>query len=272
MEQGVQIVFDIGGTKTRVAAVVEGVSLRDVTIFETPPEPEVGLLKILSSIERIVGGFPVSAVCGGVKGVISDGVMYKPPHIVAWNGFPLGEKLKQALGAPVFLLNDTELVALGEYYHGAGKGESNMLYVTVSTGVGGAHVVNGEIIRGKYNAEVGHQMVDGASLESLVSGTAVQKKYGVSPKDLDDEAARNELADILARGLYDNVLHWSPEVIVLGGSMIVGKNAIPIKRVEQTLRTLIMKQYPDAPRITMAQLGDKGGLYGGVAYLKRVEH
>jgi len=265
--ESVKIVFDIGGTKTRIAAVEEDTALRDITIFETDHDPEVGVQNIISTIHKIVGDFPIAAICGGSKGAIDNGVIKRVNHITRWAGTPLREILEHEFETKVYLMNDVELIGIGEYYYGAGKGIHDMMYLTVSTGVGGSHIVDGRIDKGKYNAEPGHQMVDSAELESLISGPAVEKKYGKPPKEIDDITIRNELAEILARGLYDNVLHWSPEVIVLGGSMIVGKNPIPIEHTQKTLDALVLKYHPEAPKIKKAELGDHGGLYGGMAYL-----
>lgn len=260
------IVFDIGGTKTRVARVSGG-ALHDIRVFETSFDPDEGVQKLKDAIRAASGGMPMSGIVGGIKGIIHNGVVNNPPHIVKWNGLPLQELLSREFGVGVSLFNDTELVALGEYRYGAGKGERDMLYVTVSTGVGGAHIVDGRIDKGKYNVEIGHQLVEGEELERRISGSAVAKKYGVSPVEA-DASAMALLADILAKGLYDNVLHWSPDVIVLGGSMIVGKNPIPIERVATTLTSLVTQYYPEAPKVLKATLGDHGGLYGGMAVVE----
>ena len=265
--QSVGIVFDIGGTKTRIAKV-EGDELADIKSFDTPHTPEEGITLLVETAKKISKDFCISAAVGDISGIVKDGTLHRAPHLPLWNGTALASLLRGAFDAPVTLFNDAELVALGEYFYGAGKGENNMLYVTVSTGVGGAHVVQGKIRRGTYNIELGHQLVNGEELENLISGTAVQKKYGVAPKDFDDEQTLVHLADVLAQGLYNSVLNSFPEVIVLGGSMIVGQNAIPLERVQKTLSSLVKKYYPTAPRITMARLGSDGGLYGGLAYLQ----
>jgi len=265
----VQIVFDIGGTKTRIAKVVGG-ALDDIQKFPTPPNPEEGLRTLAEFAKKICGSARISALCGDISGIVKDGVICLAPHLPEWNGTAIAATLqKHAGGAPVTLFNDGELVALGEYFYGAGKGSTFMLYVTVSTGVGGAFIVEGEVRRGMYNAEFGHQIIDnGTELEALVSGTAIEKKYGISPKDFNDAKALAELADTLAVGLYNTTLHLFPETIVLGGSMIVGGNAIPLARVEKTFNAMVKKYYPTAPVLRAATLDSEGGLYGGMGYLQ----
>lgn len=268
MNEQVDVVFDIGGTQTRVARVVEG-GVGEVHSFPTAKTPDEGLTLLVAEIKKVAGDFPVRAVCGDIAGIVKEGEIFVSPNLPLWNGTNIEEYIQRELeGVPVTLFNDAELVALGEYYHGAGKNEKNMLYVTVSTGVGGVHVLHGKVNRGQYNAEFGHQIIkDGMELEALVSGTAVAKKYGVHPKDFSDTGALCELADLLAIGLYNTTLHFTPEVIVLGGSMIVGKNAIPVDRVQVQLEGMVKKYYPTAPRIKMACLGSEGGLYGAMAHL-----
>lgn len=267
----VQIVFDIGGTKTRVASVSGG-ELGASERFPSSKNPGEGIVLLMEAAKRLAGSSHISSVVGDISGIVAEGIALTIPHLPEWNGTPLAERLSGALdSAPVTLFNDVELVGLGEYYFGAGKGEEDMLYVTVSTGVGGAHIKSGVSVHGTYNMEVGHHIIDGKQeLEELVSGTAVEKKYGVSPKDFDSAEALEELADILAVGLYNTTLHLSPEVIVLGGSMIVGENAIPLARVEKTFQSIVKKYYPSAPRIIKAALDSDGGLWGGVGYLRRI--
>ncbi len=261
--------FDIGGTTTKVACV-EDERLCFTESYPTPKDPEEGIRLLVEHIKKLTADGGVRAVCGGVPGTVEDGVLVFAPNLPEWNGTPVAKMLSDALGGvPVTLLNDAELVGLGEYHYGAGKGFTNMLYVTVSTGVGGAHIVNGHIERGQYNIELGHQNVDGEELENLISGTAVFKKYGIHPKNLTDISILNSLADTLAKGLYDSVLHFSPEAIVLGGSMITGNNAIPVERVRETLEELVRQYYPTAPEVKKASLDIRGGLYGAMAYLQR---
>ena len=82
----------------------------------------------------------------------------------------------------------------------------------------------------------------------------MQKKFGIHPKDLDSLEERNKLADILARGLSEIYEKWKPDVFVIGGSMIVGVNPIPLERVCEKFTAVPVK---------MAELGDNGGLIGG---------
>jgi glucokinase len=259
------IAFDIGGTSLRVAAVTSS-GIGEPKKVPTPQDPKEAVQQIATLAKDISGG-AIEAAAGGIRGRVVDGVFLKDKILVQWEGTKLVDELSQALGAPVQLVHDTAVAGLGEVHYGAGRGSKICAYITVSTGVGGDRIVDGHVDHYTYNPEIGRQLIDGTELEGLISGTAVQKKFGVHPKDLDSLDERNKLAGILAIGLYHATLHWSPDTIVLGGSMIIGVNPIPLARVQEEL-TKRITMYPKAPVVKMAELGDSAGLYGGVALLQ----
>jgi predicted NBD/HSP70 family sugar kinase len=189
--------------------------------------------------------------------------------LASWNNVPIRNTLEKEFNVPVAMAHDAGAIGLAEFFEGAGRGATICAYITVSTGVGGDRITQGSIDVSTYNPEIGSQLVNGEKWEQLISGTAVKKKYGIEPWELDSIDERNALADILAQGLYNTCLHWSPDTIVLGGSMIVGKNPIPIDRVQETL-VKMLTMYPKAPVIKMAQLGDNGGLVGGAILAEKL--
>lgn len=264
----VPIVFDVGGTTMRVAAV-RGGELDAIEIVDTPKSPREGIPLLISLARQAAGEDGIAELVGDISAVVKEGIVLRSTHLPEWVRADLTVRLQSELGAPVTLFNDAELVALGEYYHGTGFHSDAMAYITVSTGVGGALIVDGRIDRdGVYNYEIGHQLVRGKELEAQISGAAVAARYGVAPKDLCNPEALHELAEILAEGLYNTVLAWSPDTIVLGGSMITGANSIPVRHVEETLRRLVTTIYPGVPKVVKAKLSKLGGLYGGMAYLE----
>lgn len=261
MQRETYIVFDIGGTNMRVALAC-GEEIVNVQKVSTPQDPREGIAKLAELAQVVAHGETATGAGGDIRGLIVNGVYLKDKALPLWEGMRLEEEIGAALRVPVTIKNDAAVVGLGEAHAGAGMGFSIVAYVTVSTGVGGARIDNGEIDHYIYGFEIGRQLINGEELENLVSGTAVRKKFGIEPKDLVDEVARNELADTLAIGLYNTCLHWSPDAFVLGGSMITGVNPIPLERVKESLAKRLT-MYPNAPEIRMATLGDMGGLYGG---------
>jgi len=180
---------------------------------------------------------------------------------------------------PIFLENDSALAGVGEAMFGAGRGSEIVAYHTISTGVGGVKIEDGEIDDASTGFEPGHQILDidrtvlgediTPTLENLVSGTAVAERFGVKAYEIpQSDIVWDELAEYLAQGLRNTILYWSPDVIVLGGSMILGDPAISV----DTIRKYTVKAIDDftvTPLIVKAELGDHAGLYGALAILKR---
>ncbi len=280
------IVFDIGGTKTRVAASEDLHTISDIVKFDTSPNYVDGLQVFLNAIEKVRGGKAVTAIAGGIRGPLNHektGIVSET-KLSNWVGRPItGDIEKQYPGVPVFLENDTALVGLGEVVFGAGKGYDIVAYHTVSTGVGGARFVHGSLDTVSVGFEPGHQILDldrsilGAhvqpTLENLVSGTALEKRRGVKPYEIaQDDHVWDELALYLANGLKNTIVYWSPSVIVLGGSMIVGDPRIPLQAIQSYTKT-VLEGLLACPPIVDATLKDEGGIYGALALLqKKLEH
>lgn len=257
------IVTDIGGTNMRIAAV-SGDSLGTIQKVPTPKEPSEGIATFVALARECASGEEITAVAGCIAAdnVSEEGALSGARNLRAWEGTHIVRELSDALGVPVQMVNDAGLAGLGEAYAGAGKGAQSLAYITVSTGVGGGWIVDGKIAAAGGVAEI---QINDTNLEDLVSGTAVTKKFGISPKDLESLEERNKLADTLAEGLRVVIERWPSQSIVLGGSMIVGVNPIPLPRVQEALNKLL----ENAPVIRMAELGDSGGLWGGIALLKQ---
>lgn len=245
-------------------------------ILPTPNTYRTGIKQFFLMAERLLkeqGKKKLDRIIGGVPGPVDEKHqrLLAAPHLKDWAGKPLGADLRRALKAPVFLENDSALVGLGESTAGAGKGKRIVAYITVSTGVGGVRIVNGQIDVSASGFEPGHQILDLSKeqeWESFVSGTAVQHLYHVSPHLLTDPQVWDRLARIVAIGLNNTIVHWSPNIVVLGGSMIVKDPGIPVNRIEVHLKK-ILKIFPAPPKLVKARLQDVGGLYGALALLPK---
>jgi predicted NBD/HSP70 family sugar kinase len=176
--------------------------------------------------------------------------------------------LTDSFGCKVYFENDASLVGLGEAMHGAGKGNAIVVYITVSTGVGGTRIVDGCIDLSRHGFEIGHHHVrDGKTLEELVSGTVIAEKYGRHPKEILDKDIWEQYTDDLALGVSNAVLFWSPDIVVIGGSMA---RSVLFDRLNQKLKedTQIFEKLPT---VVHAALDTVGGLYGGLAYCQNLD-
>lgn len=270
------IVGDIGGTKTRMARSYDLETVDDPLVVDTPERYDEGIAEIVGLAKELSKSEKIEAMSLDITGLISsDGTTpLTTPHLPGWKEKPLGRELEAALSARVHLLNDSAQVGLGEAVYGAGKGASIVAYVTVSTGIGGVRIVDGNIDPAAQGFEIGGQYLfiggNPKTLEELVSGRAVEEKYEVHPKLIEkDSPVWEELARTFAYGLHNTILHWSPHRVVLGGSMF-NDVGISVERVKAHVAD-IMTKFPEVPEIVHSQFGDLGGLWGGIARLKQLQ-
>ncbi|HVM73467.1 MAG TPA: ROK family protein [Candidatus Paceibacterota bacterium] len=271
------IVADIGGTKMRLAAAREVDHFETPIFLGTPQSYDEALALFVETAKLIAGQDPITAIAIGLPAVLTSDKrsISKSEHLPEWGGHALTDDLERALGTKIYLENDTALVGLGEATFGAGKGSSIVAYVTVSTGVNGIRIVDGAIDRAALGFEIGGQYLSATepliTLENLISGSAIQKRYGMHPRDIGKETPLwEELARVTAVGVHNTILHWSPDTVVLGGSMF-NDIGIPVESVARHLSE-IMKKFPQIPEIFHSSLYDEGGLYGGLARLATTKH
>lgn len=256
----------------RVAFSPDGEHFEAPNNVSTPSLYTEGLQLLIELSERCANGRKIDMICGGIAGPFTENrrTLLGSPNLNDWIGKPLKNDIEARLQAPIYIENDAALVALGEATFGAGKGSDIVAYITVSTGVGGARIVNGKIDQRTLGFEPGHQIIDfqnGKTLENLISGRALEEEMHKPAKEITDPDVWEKLAKILAVGINNVVVHWSPQVVVLGGSMIVGNPSIPLDSVEKHLRE-ILRIFPELPMIKKGELGDLGGLWGALAFLK----
>lgn len=267
------IVADIGGTKTRFARSRDLKSFDEPIKVDTPQEYGDGVELIRDTVHELLAGEKIEAMAIGIAGPLSADKrsVFKTPHL-QWGSRPLADDLSNMVGTKVYLENDCGLVGLGEAIAGAGASASIVAYITVSTGVGGCRIVDGIIDRSAEGFEVGGQYLNVETplltLEDMVSGSAVEKLYGKPPRDLGKEnPVWEELAEICAFGVHNTILHWSPNKVVMGGSML-NEVGISVPRIEWHVQN-IMRKFSFVPPIVHSELGDVGGLHGGLELLRQ---
>jgi predicted NBD/HSP70 family sugar kinase len=274
------VLFDIGGTKTRVAISYDLKTFGEKVKFDTPKNFDEGIAAIHEAVRSLTTD-PIEAIGGGIRGPLNHEKtkIISEKTLTDWVEQPLAKALAEPYRAPVFIENDTAIVGLGEAHYGAGRGHDIVVYHTVSTGVGGVRIVGGVIDPSSQGFEPGHQILDidetiepdgqPDTLENLVSGTALEFRRGVKPYEIpQDDGVWPRLAKYLAYGLRNTVVYWSPDVIVLGGSMIIGDPRIMLEDIERETEA-VLKDVVPAPAIVDAELGDEGGLYGAMVLINQ---
>jgi glucokinase len=195
------LVLDLGGTHFRLGlADREGKLLtRYTALTHAEQGREEVIQRITEAIKRMVSGVGLDAMLGmgiAAAGPLEPetGTLLTPPNLSCLSHTPLKAIFEQELGIPVWLANDASLAALGEHRFGAGRGFSHLLYLTVSTGIGGGAIIDNKLFMGATGlaTEFGHMVIDPdgpkcacgnyGCLEALASGSAISRmaREGIS--------------------------------------------------------------------------------------------
>lgn len=268
------VLLDIGGTSTRLALAPSKKVFETPILFDTHPIYTEGIAEIRRHADELLSERLVTEVVVGIAGTLAANKrsLSRSPHLPDWVGVDLVSKFEEVFSTTaVTLINDASLGGLGEAIHGAGKGASIVAYITVGTGIGGSRITNGEIDESASGFEIGHQMMyaNGAptEIEDLVSGSAIQLLEGIPAKNIRDQRVWAHYTEIFAYSLYNTILHWSPDTVVLGGSLF--KDGGLSIEILKTKLAQINTVYDKLPKLVHAELGDFGGLYGGLVYASR---
>lgn len=303
MWDGNAIGIDLGGSQLRVARVsaVGKVLAAKRCATDRAGGPEAVIAQMLQMAQHLDDG-SVTRMGVGIPGTIeaASGVVLNIPALPGWVRFPLAERLQGALGHPCRLENDAKAATLGEWQAGAGQGLQNFVYVTISTGIGSAAVMDGRLLRGKGGlaGEIGHTKISdspvtcacgltgcwqatasgagldlqaqriarddprGATAQAAGAATPTGVHLGRAAQDGDPtaRAALDGHARLLGQGLTNLQHVYSPEVIVMGG----GVSALlePMRRtIEDTMRERLLPGFTPA-LIKGAALGEDAGLIG----------
>lgn len=267
------LIFDVGASHTRIAVSNDGVSFDILERYNTD-RSRVGLEIFVDKITTYVRKQPVISIAGGIAGQIdpASGVLRQATNLPEWVGEPVAERLKRSAGVPVIIENDAALGGLGEACRGLGAGLPVVAYLTISTGVNGVRIENGKIAPTSRGFELGQELVADSSgelvsWESLIGGAAMAQRYHRSPKAIKDDEVWQRTAKYLAVGLYNLLLAWSPDIVLLNGPMV---KDIPLATVRSELERL-GEPLGVWPPIKRAKLGDEAGLYGALVRLSQAD-
>src|SRR5579862_4251794 len=144
---------DLGGTNLRAAAIGQDGAMIDKISGSTPIDagPEAVISDICAAVETLrarLGRERLAGIGAGVPGTIriEEGVIGAWPNMPAFNGYPVRAEIEKRIGAKLFLENDANAAALGEYWMGAGRGENHLVLLTLGTGIGGGIVIGGRVL------------------------------------------------------------------------------------------------------------------------------
>lgn len=223
--------IDLGGSKILTAVVnARGKMLsRDQSITPVAKGQDAVIQAIIQSAGRALKqagtvASKLAAVGVGAPGLSNPetGVLFTSPNLPGWRDVPLRDMIGQELGQKTFLINDANAAALGELYYGAAKGARNLIYITISTGIGGGIVIAGDIYTGAtgFAGELGHMTIDEdgplcncgnrGCWEALASGTAIAR----DARHLIEQGAKTSILDHASGDLHQvtaEVIHTAAQ-------------------------------------------------------------
>jgi len=312
-ESGRVVGIDIGANHIVVAvADLRGHVLAECELpFDIAGGPQVGLEHVSSTIEKMLVEAKceqesVKAIAVGVPGpvVAKMGAVAAPPIMPGWDGFPIQKQLRERWGRPVFVDNDADLGALGEWTYGAGNREPNLTYIKIGTGIGCGILIEGKIYRGVLGTagEIGHVTIseDGppctcgnyGCLEAMAGGRAIAQraqlaiKAGqrtslaainqgreVSARDVAEAAKEgdsisqqllNDAGRHIGSALASLINLLNPGLVLIGGG-VVGAGDFLLSPIRQVVSERSMRPSLQATRIEVAALRSKSTVMGAIA-------
>ncbi|MGI8967721.1 MAG: ROK family protein [Chloroflexota bacterium] len=310
----VNLAIDLGGTRVR-AALADGEDLsqriEEATILQGGPDGVIAQVVALGARSLEQAGMSwrdVGCLSVASPGPLNTqtGVVFSPPNLPGWNDVPLKAELEQRTGVSVLVVNDANAAGLGEFHFGAGRGRRSMIYLTVSTGIGGGVIIDGALVEGTSGTagEIGHMTIDlngprctcgnTGCLEMLASGTSIARRFQerqtagehstlkaepgkqVSAARIAAAAAEGDpLASAvwfdamraLGFGVVNCIHIFNPEIVAIGGGVSAAGDLF-----FTPIRDIVNRYALPVPRrdveVVPAQLGADVGLVGAAAFAR----
>ena len=271
--------LDIGGTKIMVAAADAAGNILRRARAATSTSLEEDLSAINMMIADVAETHEIQGMGAAIGGPLDwEAGVVSPLHQPAWRNVPLKQIMEAKWRCPFHVDVDTNVAAIGEYRWGDVSAK-RFLYLTISTGMGGGFLVDGEIYRGQrgVHPEVAHQSIHfrctnasamqcecGAPdcLEALISGNGIRRVYGKPAESLSPDEW-DEVAYNLGQGLRNLAALYAPDIIRIGGGVAVGGGEIFIHKA-QAVMDEHLKLVP-APEVALSSLGYDTALRGAIA-------
>jgi glucokinase len=298
--------IDIGGTKIALALARSEAEIVVREVFSTEAAtPEQVMGRAFASLSRLAEDHSgrlkaVGIACPGPLD-FERGRFLAPPNMPpSWHRFPIKAFTESNIGVPAVIENDANAAAIGEHLRGAGRGFSDIVYLTISTGIGGGIIADNQLVH--RSSEPGHVTVNpggalcgcGARgcLEAECSGSGIARRAqeylrsgrrsilsGVNQVtakavkeavEQGDELALEvwrETISLMATGIAGIVAVLAPQAVILGGGVAANAGELLLAPLREELRQKV--RIVPQPQILVAGLGTESGLYGAIALASR---
>ncbi len=306
-KRGLVAAVDMGATHVNIALadfsakIIEETSLP----FDIKQGPQVCLVEVRRILQELLDQYGISiseimAVGVGVPGpVIKDaGMVMSPPIMPGWDRYPIRKTLEEAWGCPVSLNNDAELGALGEWAYGAGRGEKNLAFIKVGSGIGAGLIINQQIYGGTTGSagEIGHITIEEngplctcgnhGCMEAFAGGNAIAIQArkmvqtgkrtllsnipleNITAREVAESARRGDLPSqeiIMRAGTFIGIAIagvvnlFNPSAVIIGGGVAQAGDLLTTS-IRQAVRDRSLHASEQSVHITTAMLGQRSSL------------
>jgi glucokinase len=279
--------IDLGGTAIKLGRFTEdGTCLQSLTVpTPQPAYPDETIDMMVYAIEKLAPGLVnINAIGIGTPGPadITGRIAKIAINLEGWIDIPVATIIQARTGVPAVVGNDGNCAGLGENWLGAGRNYHNSILLTLGTGVGGAIFLNGELFTGHVGSAGelglisfdpdGHPCKSGnsGSLEQFLSGQAIRRITGKSPKEMGELAAAGDRSALefwnnygrnLGIGLTSIIYILTPEVAIIGGGISASAQYF-IPAAQREIERRVMETSRPKFKLIAAQLGNQAGITG----------
>lgn len=282
------ICIDIGGTAIKYGVVQSG-EIPEIIQTDSCKTPENGT-KILRKVFDIIEGLKrncgqTEAVCISSAGIVNseEGCILEANDdlIPGYTGTKIADRVKEKFGIPCFVENDVNCAAMAEYYAGAAKGYHSMLMLTIGTGIGGAFIAGGKLLKGHtYSAcEVGYMNMEEGTFEEIAATSALVARTAkrlhktadaISGKWIFGQAQDgnevcieeiDRMCDILAKGISNICYVLNPEIVLLGGGISAQTDWLK-PRIEMGMEKYLIPVIRKKTKLDFAKFKNQAGMIG----------
>jgi len=305
------VAIDIGGSRMRAATYP--LQSTEAILYNQIPTRSEGMPvedRLINLVESVISkDHPISSIAAACPGPLDpiNGIVVEPPNIPEWKYFPLQEFLMDTFKVPAAINNDANLAAYGEWSFGAGKGVSDLIYLTISTGIGGGVILKNELLVGSsgFGGEIGHMTLvhqgpecscgKFGHFEAFASGPSIVRWV---KSQLEDESLKehfpegdlsaklisnaaesgNELAvaayeragKYIALAIADLLHIFNPAMVIIGGGVSLSGDLL-FEPVQKYIKDFVLSEvYLNGLDIVPAALGDDSGLMGALVLSREI--
>ena len=282
--------FDIGGTTIKYGVIQEDATL--IWSKELPTQSKKGGLNIIKTVCNLVNNLEekpkLSGICISTAGMVDPqkGVIVHSASLIPnYAGMCVKDYIEAACHLPCAVENDVNCAALAEATFGAAKGAQSAVMLTIGTGIGGALLLNGQVLHGASDSagEVGYMHMGQGAFQELAATSVlveeVAREKHDAPKSWDGKAVFSAAKDgdaICKAAIEKMVMHLSkgiaiicyvfnPEVVVLGGGVMSQKDYLEDK-LRTSLKTYLVPYMYEHTRLTFATFQNEAGMIGALVH------